>query len=64
MHIACLRHRIDHSTYLRYPSDVLIAVLLCEAQVLVQSKANIVAVETVGRETEVQKVLLKSSRDG
>jgi hypothetical protein len=59
-----LRYQIDHNTYLRYPPDVLIAVFLCEAQVLVQSKANIVAVETVGREAEVQKVLLKSSRDG
>ena len=53
-----------NTTYLCYPPDVLIAVLLCEAKVLVQSKAYIVAVETVGCEAEVQEVLLERCRDG
>jgi hypothetical protein len=59
-----LRPPIAKSTYLRYPPNVLIAVLLRKPQILVQPKAHIVAVQTVRREPKVQKVLLERSRDG
>lgn len=51
-------------THLRNAPDVLVPVLLAEAEVLVQPKANIVAIETVGGEAQVQQVLLERSRDG
>lgn len=51
-------------THLCYPADVLIAVLLGEAKVLVQPKAYIVAVETVCAVPEVQEVLLEGCCDG
>ena len=54
----CTSQLSSWRTYLRYPPNVLISVLLCEAQVLVEPKAHIVAVETVRGETEMQKVLL------
>lgn len=44
--------------------DVLVAVPLAEAQVLVQPEPHVVAVEAVGREAEVQKVLLQRGGDG
>ena len=50
--------------YLGDPSNVFIPVLLREAQVLVQAKSHIVAVQTVGCEAEVQKVLFECSGDG
>lgn len=37
-------------TYLSNTSDVLVPVLLAESKVLVQPKAHIVAIETVGSE--------------
>lgn len=42
------------STYLGNPTNVLIAVLLREAQVLIQPKAHIVAVEAVGCQANVK----------
>lgn len=51
-------------SYLSYPADVLVAVLLGEAEILVQAEAHVVAVETVGGVAKVQQVLLKGSRDG
>lgn len=51
-------------THLCYPADVLVPVLLCEAQVLVQAEAHVVAVETVRSIAKMQKVLLERSRDG
>ena len=51
-------------TYLCYPPNVLIPVLLGEAQVFVEAEAHIVAVETVRSESKVQKMLLKSCRNG
>lgn len=52
------------NTYLSYPPDILIAILLRKPQILVQSESHIVAVETVRRETQVQKVLLERCGDG
>jgi hypothetical protein len=54
----------QESMYLCYPADVLIAVLLGEAKVFVQSKAHIVAVKTVRAVAEVQEVLLEGGCDG
>jgi hypothetical protein len=50
--------------YLSNTPDVLVPVLLAEPKVLVQSKAHIVAIETVGGEAQVQQVLLERSCDG
>lgn len=41
-------------SYLGDAPDVLVSVLLAEPEVLVQSEAYIVAIETVGGEAEVQ----------
>lgn len=43
-------------------ADVLVAVLLAEAQVLVQTEAHVVAVQTVRRHAQVQQVLLQRCR--
>lgn len=59
---SCARSR--QITYLSYPPDVLIAVLLCEAEVLVQPEADIVAIETVRGEAKVKQVLLKRCCNG
>lgn len=45
-------------------ANVLVAVLFGKAQVLVQAEADIVAVEAVGGEAQVQKVLLEGGGDG
>lgn len=45
-------------------ADVLVAVALGEAEVLVEAEADVVAVEAVGGEAEVQEVLLESGGDG
>lgn len=45
-------------------ADVLVAVLLGEAQVLVEAEADVVAVEAVGDQAEVQQVLLERGGDG
>lgn len=44
-------------------ANVLVSVSLGEAKVLVQSEADIVAVETVGSDAEVKEMLLKRSGD-
>ena len=49
---------------LGYPPDVLVAVRFGEPEVFVQPEADVVAVETVGGDAEVQKVLFESDRDG
>lgn len=46
-------------TYLADASYVLVAVLVGEAEVLVEAEAHVVAVKTVGGEPEVQEVLLE-----
>lgn len=45
-------------------ADVLVAVLLGEAQVLVEPEADVVAVEAVGVDAELQQVLLEGCGDG
>jgi hypothetical protein len=50
-------------TYLCYPPDVLVPVLLGEAQVFVQAEAHVVAVETVGGIAQVEQVLLERGCD-
>lgn len=45
-------------------ADVLVAVLLGEAEVLVEAEADVVAVETVGGDAKVQQVLLEGRGHG
>lgn len=45
-------------------ADVLVAVLFREAQVLVEPEAHVVAVEAVGRQAQVQEMLLQGRGDG
>lgn len=45
-------------------ADVLVAVGLGEAQVLVEAEAHVVAVEAVGGEAQVEEVLLQGGGDG
>lgn len=45
-------------------ADVLVAVGLGEAQVLVEAEAHVVAVEAVGGEAQVEEVLLEGGGDG
>jgi len=59
-----LRARGLQITYFSYPPDVLIAILLCEAEIFVEPKANIVAIQTVCGEAQVKQVLLKCGCDG
>lgn len=51
-------------TYLSDTANVLIAVLLTEAQVLVEAEADVVAVEAVRGQAQVQQVLFKGGGDG
>jgi len=59
-----LRARGLRIPYFSYPPDVLVAVLLCEAEIFVQPKANIVAVQTVRGKAQVKQVLLKCGCNG
>ena len=52
------------SPYLSDPPDVFDPGFLVEAEILVQPEANVVPVETVGKFTLVQKMLLESTCDG
>lgn len=52
------------NSYLSNAADILVAVFLREAQVLVQAEANIVAVEPVGGKADMKQVLLKGSGNG
>lgn len=52
------------NAHLSYPADVLVPVLLAEAQVLVEPEAHIVAVEAVRGESQVQEMLLERGCDG
>lgn len=45
-------------------TDVLVTVLLGEAQVFVQAEAHVVAIETVGGDAEVEEMLLESGGHG
>jgi hypothetical protein len=50
--------------YLRNTADILVAVFLREAEVLVQAEADIVAIEAVRSDAEVEEMLLESGCDG
>jgi hypothetical protein len=50
--------------YLGNAADVLDAVLVGEAKVLVEAEADVVTVEAVGVDAEVEEVLLESGGDG
>lgn len=54
----------EKETYLCDTADVLVAALLVEAKVLVETETDIVTVKTVGSKTLLEKVLLKSSGNG
>ena len=51
-------------TNLTDPPNVLISVLLTKPQILIQTKAHVIAIQTVCCETQVEEVLLKRCRDG
>lgn len=51
-------------TYFGNTANVFIAVLFGEAQVLVEAEAHVVAVQAVGRDAQVQQVLLEGRGDG
>jgi hypothetical protein len=51
-------------SYLSNTPDVLLPILGREAKVLVQAESDVVAIESVGLETEVEKVLLERNGDG
>jgi hypothetical protein len=55
---------ISISSYLSNTPDVLLSVLRREAKVLVQAESDVVAIESVGLETEVEEVLLERNGDG
>lgn len=61
---ACFVPRGTTGTDLGDTADVLVAILLGEAKVLVQAEAHIVAIEAVGGDTEVEEVLLEGGGDG
>lgn len=50
-------------TYLSYSANILVPRLLIETKVLVQAKAHVVAIKTVGELLEVEKVLLERACD-
>ena len=50
-------------TCLANPTNVLVPRLLIKAQVFVQAKADVVAVQTVGELLQVKEVLLKRTRN-
>lgn len=49
--------------YLCDSADILIAIRLREAQILVQAKAHVIAIKTVCANAKVEQVLLKRGRD-
>lgn len=54
----------ESSTCLADSADVLVARLLVEAKVLVQTEPDVIAVKTVAELLQVQEVLLESTCDG
>ena len=51
-------------TYLSNPANILHAILLTEAQILVQPKSNIVAIQSISGQPQVEQMLLKRDGDG
>ena len=56
--------KVVDDSYLSDPADILFSVLRREAKVLVQPESHIVAIESVGLKTQVEKVLLERDGDG
>lgn len=54
---------MDVFLYLSDPPDVFVAGFLVEAEVLVQSEADVVPVEAVGKLVLVQEMVLESTCD-
>lgn len=52
------------TAYLSDPPNVLIARLLVEAEVLIQTKPDIIAIQAIGKFIEVEEMLLKRACDG
>lgn len=52
------------STNLANASNILVAVLFAEAKVLVQSKPDVVSVQSIGEPLQVEKVLFECYGDG
>lgn len=50
-------------SYLGNTSDIFVPILLTEPQILVQSKAHIIAIESVRIDSQVEEVLFQSGRD-
>jgi hypothetical protein len=48
---------------LAYPSDVFIARFFVESEVPVQSKADIISIQTVGKFFKVEEMLFQGARD-
>ena len=51
-------------THLSNPANILHSILLTEAQILVQPKSNIVAIQSISGQPQVEQMLLKRNRDG
>ena len=51
-------------THLSNPSDILVPIFLAKPKILVQPKANVIAIEAVGGEPPAQKLLLERIGDG
>jgi len=54
----------DGEPYLSNPPDVFSAIFLAESQILVQSEAHIIPIETVGSQSKVEQVLLQCNGYG
>ena len=55
---------VNPQSYLTNPTDVLVPRLLVEAEVLVETKADVVAIQAVGELVEVEEVLLERAGYG
>ena len=56
--------QVQLGTYLANTANVLVARLLIEAEVLIETEANVVTIEAVGELLEVKQMLLKRTSDG
>lgn len=67
---ACVRelcgivHELETDVYLANPTDILIPGLLVKTQVLIQSKADIITIQPIGKLVHMKQVLLESASDG
>ena len=56
--------QVQLGTNLANTANVLVARLLIEAEVLIETEANVVTIEAVGELLEVKQMLLKRTSDG